>query len=192
MKTIKILISGVGGQGTLLSSRVLGAYAQKCGYDCKLSEVHGMAQRGGSVVTHVKMAEKVFSPIVEQGDADVLMAFEKSESGRYCHFIKKDGFIIASSQELMPMSVVAGGETYPKNMFETLEQKGIKVITADAAELAKKAGNIKAANIVLIGTLVKALNLDKKIMEEAIKSSVPAKTLDVNLKAFEYGYAAAN
>ena len=144
MNSVNIIISGVGGQGTLLASRVLGNYAEKCGYDCKLSEVHGMAQRGGSVVTYVKMGEKVYSPVIEQGGADVMLAFEKIEAGRYSHFLKKDGIIIASTQEIMPMPVITGGDKYPADILNELTEKGLKVTQIDAAGLAEKAGSIKA------------------------------------------------
>lgn len=190
MKSVNIVIAGVGGQGTLLASRVLGGYAEKMGFDCKLSEVHGMAQRGGSVVTYVKMGEKVYSPVIEQGGGDVLLAFEKIEAGRYFSYIKKGGVIIASTQEIMPMPVITGSEKYPANILQELSAKGLNVLKADAAGLALRAGSIKSANIVLIGCLTKAANLDKNIMLQAIKDSVPQKTLDINLKAFEYGYNA--
>ena len=190
MKNINILIAGVGGQGTLLASRVLGSYALKCGFDCKLSEVHGMAQRGGSVVTHVKMGEKIYSPIISEGDADVLLAFERIEAGRYAHYVKKDGVIIANTQVILPMSVVTGGESYPYDILEKLSQKNYTVIKTDAADLAKKCGNIKATNIVLIGCLAKMLSFDLDKIKQAITDSVPSKTLQINLKAFELGYNA--
>jgi indolepyruvate ferredoxin oxidoreductase beta subunit len=188
MTGINILIAGVGGQGTLLASKVLGFYAQMSGFDCKLSEVHGMAQRGGSVVTYVKMGKKVYSPVIEQGEADILLAFEKIEAARFANYLKKGGIIIASTQEIMPMSVLAGGEKYPFGILETLLEKGYNVIKAAAADIALEAGNIKAANIALLGFLSKAANFDKAIMKEAVRMSVPKATAEINLKAFEMGY----
>lgn len=190
MESVNIVISGVGGQGTLLASRVLGSYAEYSGYDCKLSEVHGMAQRGGSVVTYVKMGEKIFSPVIEPGDADVLLAFEKIEAGRYSHYIKKNGVIISSTQEIMPMPVIGGSEMYPKDILDELSEKGLKVLKIDADGLALSSGSIKSANIVLIGCLTKAAKLNKEVMLQAVKDCVPQKSLAINLKAFEYGYNA--
>lgn len=190
METLNILIAGVGGQGTLLASRILGNYALKKGYDCKLSEVHGMAQRGGSVVTHVKMGQKIYSPIISQGDADVLLSFERIEAGRYSHYIKKDGIILTNIQTLMPMSVVAGDQSYPYEILENLSQNGLNIVKINAADIAKKAGNIKSTNIALIGSLTKLINLDKEIMIQAITDSVPEKFLQINLKAFNLGYEA--
>lgn len=190
MENLNILIAGVGGQGTLLASRVLGSYALKCGLDCKLSEVHGMAQRGGSVVTHVKMGKKIFSPVISPGEADVLIAFEALESGRYAHFVNKDGIIIASTQKIMPMSVVTGGAAYPHAMLDNLALQGYNITKTDAVAIALNAGNLKALNIVMIGCLAKLKNLNVDIVKEAIKESVPEKTLAVNLKAFELGFNA--
>jgi len=181
---MNILIAGVGGQGTLLASRVLGNYAILSGLDCKLSEVHGMAQRGGSVVTYVRMGEKIYSPIIDEGGADVLLAFEKLEALRYSPIVKKDGFIIFSMQEIMPMPVVIGAALYPDKIEDKLEN-GIAV---DAMEIAKKAGNVRVANTVMLGVLVKKLNLDYNMAEKALIMSIPEKTVEVNEKAFLMGY----
>ena len=188
MKTC-ILIVGVGGQGTLLASRILGKYAFLKGLDVKLSEVHGMSQRGGSVVTHVKMADKVNSPIVAMGDADIILSFEKLEAARYLNFLKKGGIIVTNTQEILPMPVITGAKEYPVDCLEKIKNAGIAVAEKDALALAEKAGSPKAVNVVMLGALTKYLGLDKDVMLEALKTTVPAKFLDMNLKAFELGYA---
>lgn len=183
-----ILIAGVGGQGTLLASRVLGKYALKKGLDVKLSEVHGMAQRGGSVITFVRMGEKINSPIIDAGGADIILAFEKLEALRYAHYLKEDGRIIYSVQEIMPMPVVTGAAEYPSDIEERLPFS----VGIDAMTLALKAGNAKAANSVMLGALAAIVGLDCAAMEEALEESVPAKLLELNRLAFGYGceYAA--
>ena len=185
-----ILIAGVGGQGTLLASRVLGKYALDNGYDCKLSEVHGMAQRGGSVITYVRISEKagekIYSPIIDEKGADIILAFEKLEALRYLHYLKDGGTVIYSSQEIMPMPVVTGAEQYPQGIEKILN--GVEI---DALDLAIKAGNSKAANSVMMGALCKKLSLDKVKFLSALLACIPQKTIEMNQKAFEYGYAAA-
>lgn len=180
-----ILIVGVGGQGTLLASRVLGKYALEQGKDVKLSEVHGMAQRGGSVMTYVRIGEKINSPIIDVGGADLILAFEKLEALRYLHYLKDGGKILYSSQEIMPMPVVTGAAEYPQDIEKTL--KGSEI---DALSLALKAGNSKAANSVMLGALCKKLNLDKETFLNVLISCIPQKTVEMNKKAFELGYAA--
>ncbi len=180
-----ILIVGVGGQGTLLASRVLGKYALDKGYDVKLSEVHGMAQRGGSVMTYVRIGQKIASPIIDEGSADFILAFEKLEALRYAHYLKPDGKILYSTQEIMPMPVVAGAAEYPQGIEEKLTGTGV-----DALSLALQAGNSKAANSVMLGALCKKLNFEKDAFEAALLSSIPQKTIDMNKAAFELGYAA--
>lgn len=180
---MNILIAGVGGQGTLLASRVLGEYAMLKNLDCKLSEVHGMAQRGGSVVTYVRVGEKIYSPIIDEGGADILLAFEKLEALRYKDIVKEGGMIIYSTQEIMPMPVVTGAAKYPQNIAESVGN-----ICLDAVELAVKAGNIKTANTVMIGALVKKAGMDYSVALAALKNCIPKKLTDVNIKAFEYGY----
>lgn len=189
MVNYNILICGVGGQGTLLASRVLGNYATLMNYDCKLSEVHGMAQRGGSVVTYVKMGEKVFSPLIADGDADVLIAFEQLEALRWSYCVKPVGSIIVNLQKIMPLPVIIGAAKYPENVLETLKNSERKIDAFDALTLAIQAGNSKAVNTVMIGRLTKILNLDKNIMLEALINSVPAKAKDINIKAFALGLA---
>ena len=190
MKALNILIAGVGGQGTLLASRVLGRYALLSGSDCKLSEVHGMSQRGGSVVTHVRIADKVYSPVIEAEGADVLLAFEALEAARYTHYVKKGGIIIANTQKIMPMSVVTGAAKYPEDVLDKLTELDYNIVKIDAAGIAEGAGNIRAANIVMIGCMAKLLGIGFEEMKKAIEESVPQKSLDINLRAFEAGYAA--
>lgn len=180
-----ILIVGVGGQGTLLASRVLGKYALKKGYDVKLSEVHGMAQRGGSVMTYVRIGEKIASPIIDEGSADMILAFEKLEALRYMHYLKTEGEVLYSTQEIMPMPVVTGAAEYPQGIESKLRGTGI-----DALALALESGNAKAANSVMLGALCKKLGYEKDTFEAALLSSIPQKTVEMNKKAFELGYAA--
>lgn len=181
-----ILIAGVGGQGTLLASRVLGKYALLKGLDIKLSEVHGMAQRGGSVITFVRMGDKVDSPIIDFGGADVVLAFEKLEALRYAHYLKKEGKTIYSTQEIMPMPVVTGAAEYPTDIESRLQNP----VGIDAMKYALLAGNAKAANSVMIGFLTKTMGFDYETMKKALAESVPQKLLEMNVKAFEYGFSA--
>jgi len=185
---LNIYIAGVGGQGTLIASRVLGAYAVLTGKDCKLSEVHGMAQRGGSVVTHVRMGEKIFSPIVPEGTADVLLAFEQLEGLRAAYMLKKDGIIIANTQKTPPSSVTGGGAVYPDDAFDRLKNVTKNITLVDANAFAKKVGNVKAANTVMLGAFAKKLGFDIEIMVKALTATVPSKMLDVNVKALKAGY----
>lgn len=188
METINILIAGVGGQGTLLASRVLGNYALLKDLDCKLSEVHGMSQRGGSVVTHVKMGKKIYSPVISSGEADIIIAFEALEAARYSGCLKNGGMIIANEQNIMPMPVVTGEAKYPYGILDELKEKGLNVVKVNALKIAESIGNIKAVNIIILGKAAKVLGLDKEVMLCAIKESVPQKSLDINVKAFEIGY----
>ena len=184
-----IMIVGVGGQGTLLASRLLGNVVLNKGYDVKISEVHGMSQRGGSVVTYVKYGKKVYSPISDTGTADIIIAFEKLEAARWLPYLKKDGMIVMNSQKIDPMPVITGAEKYPENIKESLEAKGVSVYELDALSLAEKAGSSKAVNVVLIGLTAKLLGLDKQSFITSIENTVKEKFIDVNKKAFEYGYA---
>lgn len=185
---MNIMIVGVGGQGTLLASRILGKVAIKEGYDVKVSEVHGMSQRGGSVVTYIKYGEKVYSPIIDRGEADLILAFEMLEAYRALPYVKKDGKILANNQRMNPMPVITGEMDYPENIEEKIKEKThLKVI--DALPLAKEAGTIKAVNVVLIGFLAKSMEVKKEVWIEAIKETVPEKFLEMNLKAFEAGYS---
>lgn len=185
--TKNIMIVGVGGQGTLLTSRILGGITLDAGYDVKLSEVHGMAQRGGSVVTFVRYGEEVAEPIVEEGQADVLIAFEKLEALRYAHFLKKDGVLIMNEQKIEPITVVTGAAVYPDNIIETLESK-YTVHRIDAMEEAKKLGNSKVFNIIVLGMAARHMDFSKDAWLEVIRKTVPQKTVEINEKAFLIGY----
>lgn len=185
--TKNIMIVGVGGQGTLLASRILGNTVINEGYDVKVSEVHGMSQRGGSVVTYVKYGEKVYSPIIDRGEADIILAFEMLEAYRALPYLKKGGKIIVNDQSIDPMPVIIGAMEYPENIKEKLEGK-IDLLTVDALKYAKEAGNAKAVNVVLIGVMAKLTDIPYENWIETIKTTVPPKFLDVNLKAFELGY----
>lgn len=191
METKNIMIVGVGGQGTLLTSRILGGIALHASYDVKLSEVHGMAQRGGSVVTYVRYGENVAEPIVEEGQADVLIAFERLEALRYAHFLKKDGVIIVNDQRMDPITVVTGAAQYPENIIENLKKK-YKVYAVDAMEEAKKLGNAKVFNIIVLGVAAQHMDYAKEDWLEVIEKTVPPKTVAINKKAFEVGYGKAN
>lgn len=182
-----IMIVGVGGQGTLLASRILGNTAIKMGYDVKVSEVHGMSQRGGSVITYVKYGEKIYSPIIDKGEADIILAFESLEAYRALPYLKIGGTIIVNTQEMDPMPVITGATTYPENIINKLKEK-VNVIDVSALPIALDAGNIKAVNVVLIGILAKISGISYDTWIETIKSTVPVKLLDVNLKAFDLGY----
>lgn len=187
---LNILISGVGGQGTLLASRVFGKYALLCGMDCKLSEIHGMSQRGGSVTTHVRMGEKVYSPVVWEGGADVILAFETLEAARVKHFLKDGGTLLVNEEKILPMPCITGAAKYPENLKETLLlDKGVRFV--NARELAKQAGSEKATNVVMIGAACACCGMDKDKMEQAILACVPEKFKQLNLQALRLGYQAA-
>lgn len=185
--TKNIMIVGVGGQGTLLASRIIGNTVIAEGYDVKISEVHGMSQRGGSVVTYVKFGDKVYSPIVDKGEADIILAFETLEAYRALPFLKKGGKMITNTQEIDPMPVITGAAKYPENIIRKLSEK-IDLTAVDALSLAEQAGNIKAVNVVLIGVMAKNTDIAYEKWVETIKNTVPEKFLDVNLKAFDMGY----
>ena len=188
MKTKSIMIVGVGGQGTLLASRLLGAALISVGYDVKVSEVHGMSQRGGSVVTYVKYGDKVDSPIVQKGQADLILAFEQLEAARWLPFLKTDGTIIANTQQIDPMPVVTGVATDPDGVLDAIRRTGVKLRDVDALSLAVEAGSSKAVNVVLIGVMAAHMDIDRAVWEQAIRETVPAKFLEMNLKAFDLGY----
>ena len=190
MSVTNIMIVGVGGQGTLLTSRILGGLAETAGYDVKLSEVHGMAQRGGSVVTYVRYAtegEAVTEPIVEEGCADVLIAFERLEAKRYAHFLKKNGALIVNDQRIDPMPVITGAAEYPENILEELRQK-YSVYSINAMEKAEELGNTRVFNTIVLGMAARHMNYTKEQWIEVIKAKVPPKTVDINLAGFEVGY----
>lgn len=185
-----VMIVGVGGQGTLLASRLLGAAMVAEGYDVKVSEVHGMSQRGGSVVTYVRYGEKVYSPIIEEGEADIVLAFEQLEAARYLPYLKKGGAVVVNTQKMDPMPVVTGSTTYPEGLLEDMEKKGVRVLALDALALAEEAGSAKAVNVVLIGAMAKSLGGEQEVWLKAIEETVPAKFLEMNRKAFALGWQA--
>lgn len=185
--TTNIMIVGVGGQGTLLASRILGNAVILAGYDVKVSEVHGMSQRGGSVVTYVKFGDKVHSPIIDKGEADIILAFERLEAYRALPWLKKGGKIIINDQRINPMPVITGAMEYPENIIEKISANA-DVTSLDALTLAERAGSIKAVNVVLIGVMAKSTSIPYETWVDTIKSTVPPKFLDINLKAFELGY----
>lgn len=187
MAVKNIMIVGVGGQGTLLTSRILGGLAIAGGYDVKLSEVHGMAQRGGSVVTYVRYGEQVAEPIVEEGQADVIIAFERLEAMRYAHFLKKDGVLIVNDWRIDPMPVVIGAAQYPDGILETLK-KDHKVYAVDATEESRRLGNPKVFNLVVLGVAARHMDFTKEDWYQVIEHTVPPKTIAINREAFEIGY----
>ena len=187
METKSIMIVGVGGQGSLLASRIIGNVLLSQGFDVKVSEVHGMSQRGGSVVTYVKYGDKVYSPVIEKGEADIIMSFELLEAARWLSYLKKGGHLITSTQQLDPMPVITGAAQYPENITDKLAALGADVISADALSLAQQAGNAKASNVVLIGLIASKMDFPDDVWISAIKQCVPEKFLELNLKAFELG-----
>ena len=187
METKSIMIVGVGGQGSLLASRIIGNVLLSQGYDVKVSEVHGMSQRGGSVVTYVKYGDKVYSPVIEKGEADIIVSFELLEAARWVSYLKKNGHLITSTQTLDPMPVITGNAEYPADIAEKIEALGIDIIAADALALAEKAGNAKASNVVLMGVIASKMSFDENVWKDAIRTCVPEKFLELNLKAFDLG-----
>ena len=186
-ETKNIMIVGVGGQGTLLTSRILGGIILTAGYDVKLSEVHGMAQRGGSVVTFVRYGEKVAEPIVEEGQADVLIAFERLEALRYAHFLKPGGALVVNDQRIDPITVVTGAAQYPENIIEKLSET-YKVYSIDAAAEALKLGNSRVFNNIVLGVAAKHMDFSKEDWLKVIANTVPPKTVEINQKAFLVGF----
>ena len=188
MDTKNIMIVGVGGQGTLLASKLLGYVLLQEGYDVKVSEVHGMSQRGGSVVTYVRFGDKVYSPVIDKGEADTIISFEKLEAARWLEYLKPGGQIITNTQEIEPMPVITGAAEYPDNLVEKMQTKGAKVDALDFLARATEAGSARAVNIALMGrlsTYYPEISEDKWL--NAIDAIVPAKVLDINKKAFELG-----
>ena len=183
-----IMIVGVGGQGTLLASRIIGNALIDCGYDVKVSEVHGMSQRGGSVVTYVRYGDEVHSPVVEKGEADIILAFEELEALRWISFLKPGGKMVINTQQIDPMPVITGAAKYPEHILDTIQKSGVSFDAIDALELAEQAGSSKAVNVVLLGLLAKHSEIDQEIWLKSLKNTVPPKFLDMNLKAFELGY----
>lgn len=186
-KITNIIITGVGGQGILLASEIISESAALAGYDVKRSEVHGMAQRGGSVNSYIRFGKKIYSPLVMKGECDLLLAFEKLEAVRMANFISKEGTIIVNDQKINPISVSSGLAVYPENIEEILKKYFLSVIFVNAFELAKQAGNIRTANIALLGAASKKFNIPVDVWEKAIVERVPQRAIEVNLKAFHLG-----
>ena len=186
--TRNIMIVGVGGQGTLLASKMLGRLLMDEGYDVKVSEVHGMSQRGGSVVTYVRFGEKVYSPLIDKGEADFILSFEKLEAARWLSYLKEGGQIVVSDQEIDPMPVVTGAAAYPDGLIEKMAEEGAKVDVIPALTLALEAGSVKAVNIVLMGRLSRYFpEIPEEKWRKALESVVPAKFIELNEKAFTFG-----
>lgn len=185
---MNIIIAGVGGQGTLLASRVLGQYAIMKGFDCKLSEVHGMAQRGGSVVTYVRMADRVYSPIVGDGDADLLIAFEQLEALRWAHAVRKGGDIVMNTQEIMPLPVITGAAEYPADVVARVKARDVRLHALDALKIALECGSAKAVNTVMLGAAAKVAGFDIAAMRQALAAGVKEKFLALNEQALARGY----
>ena len=186
-----IMIVGVGGQGTLLASRLLGHALLAQGVDVKISEVHGMAQRGGSVVTYVKYGEKVHSPVITQGEADVLISFEQLEAARWVSYLKKGGVLLTNTQQIDPMPVITGAASYPQDIVGKLKALGADVRAVDALALAEQAGSAKAVNTVLIGLFSRPVDFPEETWQEAVEACVPPKFLELNREAFRLGREAA-
>ncbi|MBN1366170.1 MAG: indolepyruvate oxidoreductase subunit beta [Syntrophaceae bacterium] len=182
-----ILFAGVGGQGILRASDIICEVIMEAGFDVKKSEVHGMAQRGGCVTSHVRYGKKVYSPLAEPGTIQTLVSFEKMESLRYLGFLKKDATIIVNKEEIYPPAVNMGDSPYPFDAIDFLKKNYSKVISLNAVELAQKAGNIKTANVVLLGALSNHMNIDQSIWQNVIKKSFPEKLVKINLAAFQMG-----
>ena len=187
MKTKNIIIVGVGGQGSLLASKILGHLLLSQGYDVKVSEVHGMSQRGGSVITYVRFGEKVFSPVVDRGEADFIVSFEILETARWLSYLKPDGQIVTNTQQIDPMPVITGAAKYPENLVEKMKSKNFKVDAMNCLELAKKAGSAKAVNIVLLGRLSHYFDIPEDAWQKSLEANVPPKFLELNKKAFALG-----
>lgn len=187
MKTKNIMIVGVGGQGTLLASKLLGKLLLTKGYDVKVSEVHGMSQRGGSVVTYVRYGDKVYSPIIDKGEADFILSFEMLEAARWTEYLAPDGIILTNTQQVNPMPVITGAAEYPAELEEKLKALGVKLDAFDALSIAEQAGSSKAVNIVLLGRLSKYFDFTEEEWMNAIETSVPPKFLEMNKKAFALG-----
>lgn len=188
-KVTNILLAGVGGQGILLASEVLSEVMMLAGYDVKKNEIHGMSQRGGSVVSHVRFGKEVFSPIIPEGEADVLFGFELLETYRYLPLLAEHGSVIVNRLRLMPPSVSIGQQTYPANLEDRIKSQVEKSFVVDGLDLALQAGDARTINTVLLGALSTMFNVDEKLWSEALEKMVPPKTLEINLKAFELGKA---
>lgn len=187
METKNIIIVGVGGQGSLLASKILGDLLLRQGYDVKVSEVHGMSQRGGSVITYVRFGDCVYSPVVDEGEADYIVSFEILETARWLSYLKPGGQIVTNTQEIDPMPVITGAASYPEHLVEKIKEQGIKIDAMDCLSLAKEAGSPKAVNIVLLGRLSHYFDISEEAWQEVLTANVPQKFLELNQKAFALG-----
>lgn len=187
-----ILFSGVGGQGILLASELTAASLLSAGYDVKKSEVHGMAQRGGSVTAQLRYGTKVYSPLIEPGCADIQMAFEEMEAVRYLPYLHQGSIVIVNTQHILPPSVANGQATYPENVLDELIKRNIQVIAVDAFSIAREAGEVRTANVALVGALSVHLPVDEAVFEEIIEARVPERFRAENMKAFAAGREAGN
>ena len=187
MESRNIMIVGVGGQGTLLASKLLGRILLENGYDVKVSEVHGMSQRGGSVVTYVRYGEKVYSPIIDKGEADIIISFELLEAARWLSYLKPDGQIVTNTQQIDPMPVITGAAEYPADLDKKMADLDIRVDVMDALSLAEQAGSSKAVNLVLLGRLSRYFDFPEEAWQKAIDACVPEKFLELNRRAFALG-----
>ena len=185
--TKSILLVGVGGQGTILASKILSEGLARKGFDIKMSEIHGMSQRGGSVSTHVRYGTKVSSPIVSEGEADVLVAFEKSEAVRWLNYLKKDGWLVVNNYEIKSLPVLTGLSEYPDGVVEQLEKSVDNIKVFNATQIARELGNERAQNIVLLGALIKALGIDDMDWDSVLEQLMPAKVVELNKKALHAG-----
>ena len=184
-----ILLVGVGGQGTLLVSKILSEGLMEAGYDVKMSEIHGMSQRGGSVSTHIKFGKKVNSPVISEGEADILVSFEQVEALRALPFLKKGGMLVVNDHKMYSMPIITGAEEYPEGVIEYLHTLVPDTLSLNAGEIAEGLGNIKAQNVVLLGAMIKRLGLDEIDWKSVIARKVPEKFVELNLKAFDAGFA---
>ena len=188
--TKNMMIVGVGGQGSLLASKLIGHVLLSQGFDVKVSEVHGMSQRGGSVVTYVRWGEKVYSPIVDRGEADFIVSFELLEAARYLEYLRPDGQIVTGAQQIDPMPVITGAAAYPENLLEKMRALGVKVDAVDTLGLSQEAGSTKTANIVLMGRLSRYFDFGEEVWQEALSACIAPKFLEMNKKAFALGQRA--
>ena len=187
--TKNILLVGVGGQGTILASKILSEGLTLAGYDVKMSEIHGMSQRGGSVSTHVRFGKKVYSPVIDEGEADILVSFEKVEAVRWLAYLKPGGMLVVNDYEIHPLSVLTGAAKYPDGIVEKLRKEVPNVLIFNAGKIAQELGNVRAQNIVLLGALIKGMKLDETDWKQVIKNLVPERLYELNAKAFDAGQA---
>lgn len=185
--TKSILLVGVGGQGTILVSKILSQGLMRKGYDVKMSEIHGMSQRGGSVTTQIKYGDKVYSPSIGKGEADILVSFEKLEAARYLEQLKKAGILVVNDEEMYPLPVLTGAMQYPDGILEALKSSVENIKVIKASKIAEELGEPRCQNIVILGSMVKALDIENIDWIELIKENLPEKVHDVNVKAFERG-----